>query len=136
MTFQKIIIVVIAVGITTFAGADYVGVAKTADTQTDNADLSGAASTDDNMADFLDAVEDVSADDQIYSSGGRGHQRHLGLGFSHGMSSGIDRRSPSNDQCNGNGHSASLNGQGEGYEGYGNGTGVGHRHCGDPSPSD
>lgn len=136
VTFQKTMIVVIAVGITTFAGADYVGVAERADTQTDDVALSGAASTDDNMADFLDAVENVLAEDRIYSGRGTGHQRHLGLGFSHGMSSGIGLSRPSNDQCNGNGHSGNVNGQSEGYEGSGNGTGVGHRHCGDPSPSD
>ena len=136
VTFQKIMIVVIAVGITTLAGADYVGVAQTADTQTDNVDLRDAASTDDNMADFLESVEDVSADDRTYSSGGGGHERHLGLGFSHDMSSGIGLSSQSNDHCNGNGHSANRNGQGEGYEGYSSLNGVGHRHCGDPSPSD
>ena len=93
----------------------------------------------DNLADDLAAKSD-NGDDRHHEDPDSRHQkhleRHLGLGFAHGMSNGKGKGpgSPRNDKCRGNGHTGNRNGRG--HEDHGNGNGFGHRDCGDPSPSD
>ena len=124
------------------------------------------ATNDDNMAGYLAVVTAVLADndrsddladnsdngdDRRYRDLGSRHQghleRHLGLGFAHGMGNksklqkggnkkGNGRINPHNDDCHGNGHSGNPGGNGHGHEDHGNGNGFGHRDCGEPSPAD
>jgi len=105
---------------------------------------------DDRPDDLVDGLpdNDGNGDDRRYTDLGSRHKRHLGLGFSHGMSDGAGKlqegsnsegnrlSSRHNDECNGNGHAGIPNGNGHGHANHGNGNGFGNRDCGEPSPSD
>lgn len=152
---------VLALCVTVFARADDVSAAKQAGIQAMGAGSSDAAGADDDMASFLTVVagvlvENDQSDDLANSShsgdrvsaatagdvpaiAGRLYQRHLGLGFAHGMSNltGSGQRKPNDndpaefipptDVCQGNGHI--------GIPGA-FASAIGHTDCGDPSPSD
>jgi hypothetical protein len=149
-----------AVCMTVFATADKAGVTEDAAIRAVDAGSSEAAvATDDDMASFLAVVANVlvktdlsdnpatEKNNQAVASAtttgaappvtGGLHQRHLGLGFAHGMSNGIDLRKtiddgplefiPPTDVCQGHGHIGIPSALGNA---------IGHADCGDPSPSD
>ena len=163
--FKLIASAVLAVGVTTIAAANDVSTtakaviqdiklasavnktsnaASAAVNRTSKPGSSDTATIDDNMADYLAVVTDVLADDDRSDDlADKGHlERHLGLGFAHGMGNGKiqsngegnSRSNPHNDDCRGNGHTGNPNGNG--HEAHGNGNGFGHRDCGEPSPAD
>lgn len=148
----------LALSLTAFATANDIDTVTRADIQPIVAGTGDTGGNADDMANFLALVDMVVADirrsadpagdsdngvatatvARLPAVAGHRHQRHLGLGFAHGMSN-IKRQStprhkanPHNDVCHGNGHSGNSNGNGHGNHG----NGFGHRDCGDPSPSD
>ena len=162
MSINKIISTVLALGITTFAAAGDVSTDEAAATQDinvasaanrtskvksrDKVKSPDTAAAADNMAGFKAIVTAVMADnDRSDKPADKGHlDRHLGLGFAHGMSNnnkvnygskGDVENNPHNDACNGNGHKDNGKSRGKGHEQY-KGNGFGHRDCGEPSPAD
>ena len=164
--FKLIASAVLAVGMTTIAAADDVSTtakaviqnikvasavnkasnAASAVNRTSKLGSNDTATINDSMADYLSIVTDVLADnDRSDDLADKGHlERHLGLGFAHGMGNGKPqsdgegngRINPHNADCRGNGHSGNPGANGHGHKDNGNGNGFGHRDCGEPSPAD
>lgn len=157
MAFKRIVGTLLAVGATTLAAAEIVGIAATPDSQTTTVEKSYSTPPVDSMPDFLAAVAGIpirndrrepdeardsylTGDNQQQTDPGDANQRHLGLGFAHGMSNRNTRPQDAVSgesktltfKCSGNGHIDN----GLGYEQPSSGDNIGHRGCGRPSPSE
>ena len=147
--FKKAIITVLALSVTTFAVADDTSIAKNPDIQT---------------IDVRSSVADTRTGDDVSTTNvadvpriaGVRHQKHLGLGFGHGVSNrGVSNRgsnvqstpnagaiNPYNDNCKPNYNSDDRINPGDNgarkpnYNSDDRITGLGGFDCGDPSPSD